>query len=228
MTQKRYHKSLLPLPDGQLIVERIVQQLSSAGILDVVFVSFFPPVDELLVIISEACKQYNVRPQIVHQDPIIEYGTIFSAFRGCDVIKNGDDILLVEGDVVCKSHLIPRLVEATGSLALIDNSVCMDEEPMAVECSNGYALRFGKNIGRYAEFCGIIRIAGADVQAFVRACKEVSRPNGYYEEALNLMLAEGWKLRTMVIPKEDWVEVDTPEDMEEMRQLWARWGSDGV
>jgi choline kinase len=164
-------------------------------------------------------------------NPRYREGAVVSLWTGHDVLRGGDDVLLMDADVLYDPSVLRRL---TGSphrnCLLIDRDLEPGEEPVKICLRGGRIVEFGKVVeGDFeivGEWPGFLRIEpemanklAAAAEAYVSA----GRHEEPYEPAIRDVLLAGPPNRFGCedITGLPWIEIDTPEDLRRARETIA-------
>jgi choline kinase len=141
----------------------------------------------------------------------------------------GRSFFKLDGDVVFDAELLQRIAAPHAELAVgVDSSRKLDAEAMKVVVDGARIARFGKGVPlaeSHGESIGIERIdAGAANKLFNALDERIAAgvENLYYEDVYSQMIGRG-ELRAEVADVSGlrWTEVDTFEDLETARRLFA-------
>lgn len=130
------------------------------------------------------------------------------------------DVLKLDGDLILDDATAAGLLATPARSAIgIDPRAALDEEAMKARVSEeGRVLELGKGIETTrasGEAIGAEKIAAEDVPRVLAAIDRLmdASPMGYYEDAYQLLLTDGWDLRAFDVDSTKWIEIDTPEDL---------------
>ena len=222
---KNMPKALLPIKYGQSILERMLHQLQDNGIQELIVVVGYKA-DNTIKRIEELSNGFpNINIRIVVNDQYETSGTLKSLLIGMKEIKNIDeDILVVEGDVVCDDYIIEDIVKNGSNTVLGDSSRILDEEAMKYNLDKSdYINKISKELSvkrSVGEVVGIIRINFSEKQKFIEESHRIYEYNNYafYEEVINTGVM---KFNVIDISPHNWTEVDFPSDYKKARQIFA-------
>jgi choline kinase len=155
-------------------------------------------------------------------------GSVVSLAAGLSAVGVGEDVLLLDGDVVYAPPLLRRLVDAAAPDALLVDvgTTFTDEQFMAgIRGSRVVLLRRGTADGHDAqgEWIGLTRLsAGAAARFLANVSAQIARGEtaGGYEDALAGMLTD---VAFAAVPTDGlpWVEVDFADDLARARALFT-------
>jgi choline kinase len=135
----------------------------------------------------------------------------------------------LDGDVVFDLELLERIAAPQAELAVgVDASRKLDAEAMKVVVDGRTIRRFGKGVPlaeSHGESIGIERIAASASKKLFDALDErvaAGITNLYYEDVYSELIAEGRLVAEVAdVSGLRWTEVDTFEDLETARRLFA-------
>jgi choline kinase len=141
------------------------------------------------------------------------------------------DCLVWNGDTLVSSALMAKVVgnDRPGICVTIDRKADgYDDDDMKVVEEGGRLKAIGKRIseGVNAESIGLLAFRGGGAEQFRAAIEAAMRtPEGttiWYLRVINHM-AQSMEVSTLDIHGEEWGEVDFPPDVDNARDLTARW-----
>jgi choline kinase len=147
----------------------------------------------------------------------------------CRDAVDGRSFFKLDGDVVFDPELLTRIAAPQAELSAgVDSSRKLDEEAMKVVVEGPRIVRFGKSVplaASHGESIGIERIAsGASGKLFDALDQRIAAgvTGLYYEDVYSQMIERG-ELEAEVADVSGlrWTEVDTFEDLESARRLFA-------
>jgi choline kinase len=150
---------------------------------------------------------------------------------GRHVLRGGDDVLLMDADVLYDPSLLRRL---TGSphrnCLLIDRDLEPGEEPVKICLRGGRIVEFGKivkgNFEVVGEWPGFLRLEPEMAKRLATATEAyvaAGRHEEPYEPAIRdvLLAAPPDRFGCEDITGLPWIEIDTPEDLRRAREVIA-------
>lgn len=215
-------KTLLPL-NGTTILFQIVTSLKQCGLNEVVFVCGYR---------SEQIRSYvkshfpELKTEWVTNPKYAETNTSSSVLLTQPVIDAyGGPILLINGDVVFDSRVIQRTLDAPQDTVLATRLDRVDEEEVKVRIDmHDRILEIGKHIPpRQAagESVGINRLSKRVLtNLYPILSHRVYHGKGkqeFYEASFNQLIQEGLPFHIADITEFPVMEIDTPEDYEEVK-----------
>jgi choline kinase len=147
----------------------------------------------------------------------------------CRDAVDGRSFFKLDGDVVFDPELLTRIAAPRAELSAgVDSSRKLDEEAMKVVVEGAQIRRFGKGVPlalSHGESIGIERVASAASGKLFDALDERIRAGVtglYYEDVYSQMIERGeLSAEAADVSGLRWTEVDTFEDLEAARRLFA-------
>lgn len=217
------HKSLLSLSNGSTIIGRMMNQLYKNGVERIFIVHFIPIVEELINEVNSQTEYMDIQLNFVRQDPFKEYGTMYALKNIFEQYRDKDDLIIVEGDVVCSDNVINAICNASGTVLVIDDNISTDSEAMKAKCSNGKITYLSKAISGYPEFCGVMRFTAKHRNLFLDNTSFIKVQDPFYEDAFNIILDNKKGFPFLQISRNDWIEIDTADDFDEAKKKIMKW-----
>lgn len=151
----------------------------------------------------------------------------------CRDAVDGRSFFKLDGDVVFDAELLTRIAAPRAELSAgVDSSRKLDAEAMKVVVDGAQIRRFGKGVPlaeSHGESIGIERLDGAassKVFAELSACVRAGETGLYYEDVYSRMIERGQLTAEAAdVSGLRWTEVDTFEDLESARRLFAPEGA---
>ena len=214
----RYPKCLLNF-DGRSLLSRHLDALEDLGVYEVVLgVGYRADLIEQALVAHK--PKANVR---LVNNPDYHQGSIVTLFRLRHHLTPGEDVLLMDADVLYHRLILERLVTSVHSNCfLLDRNLEAGEEPVKVCVRDGQLIEFRKNVEVNADYCGesvgFFRFSGemaiqlAETSSRFLATNRREEP---HEEALrDLLLTSPEKFGFEDITGLPWIEIDFPEDID--------------
>lgn len=217
-------KSLLPFGHSSLL-ERHLRQLSAAGIhrLTVIVGCEAMQIEQALgALVPDSAPEMTVTTE---HNPAFRNGSAISVLSARDALTSGDDILLMDADVLYDQRMLQRLLaSASPDALLIDRSVeANDAEPVKTCLREGQVVAFDKQLPAgldydvIGESVGFFRLSSATAARLLDACEHVSVDDvdAPYEAALQaVMLDPASEFVAEDATGLPWIEIDYPEDVD--------------
>jgi choline kinase len=217
-------KTLLPVSDGQTILDLALANLSAARIEDVIVVTGFAAerVEELA---PELERRHGVRLELLFNERAEEWNNAYSLWLAREAFADG--VLLVNGDTVHPRSVEHTLLAARGPdvLLAVDRQRQLGEEAMKVVLSaNGTLRRISKQIdpaSAVGEYIGVALVEPSGAGPLADALEATWRrdPSLYYEDGFQELADQGGEVHVASIGAVDWVEVDDHADLARAREL---------
>ena len=212
--------------NGRSLLDRQLDTLEANGVHEAVVVTGFH--DEL---VSQAIAKRSGGPNV---------RTVFNPFY--KVADNtgslymareelAGDCLVWNGDTLVSTALMAKVVanDRSGICVTIDRKQAYDEDDMKVVEEDGRLKAIGKRLDLArvnAESIGLLAFRAGGAERFREAIEGAMRtPEGttiWYLRVIN-HIAQSVDVWTLDIDGEEWGEVDFPPDVDNARELTARW-----
>jgi len=215
--------------NGRTLLDRQLDTLEANGVHEAVVVTGFH--DEL---VDEAIARRSGGPSVrTVFNPFYKVadntGSLFMARE-----ELSGDCLVWNGDTLVSKALMARVVgnDRSGICVTIDRKAeGYDDDDMKVVEKGGRLKAIGKRIseGVNAESIGLLAFRAGGAEQFREAIEQAMRtPEGttiWYLRVIN-HIAQSGDVWTLDISGEEWGEVDFPPDVDNARELTARWDAD--
>ncbi|MDP6644352.1 MAG: phosphocholine cytidylyltransferase family protein [Rhodospirillales bacterium] len=211
-------KSLLRF-GGQSLIARHLDQLSEAGIEDLTLVVGYRSDD-----IEREVGNFGApgRVSFIH-NPDFRGGSCISLWCARRILVSGDDVLLMDADVLYHTELLRRLIGAPiGNCFAFDAKVDDDEEPVKLCLRGGHPVEFRKLISgqfeQVGEWPGFLKLSPDCAAGLADKLDEFidSGQTGQpYEEAIRKVMMEAPPGTFGIADISDipWIEIDFDEDL---------------
>jgi choline kinase len=211
--------------EGVTLLERHLRLLRHSGVGDVV-VGVGYGCDQ----IAEAVKEFEgtARPVLVF-NPDYEIGSVMTLNTLGNALECGDDVLLMDADVLYDQRMLASLEADDGANRLLmDRDFDAGEEPVKLCLRNGRPVELRKKIAAdlafdtQGESVGFFRFAPPQARRLAQLARNyVIRGDEHapHEEAVrDLLLGQPEAFDTADITGLPWLEIDFPEDIERARR----------
>jgi len=212
--------------NGRTLLDRQLDTLEANGVHEAVVVTGFH--DEM---VDEAIARRSGGPSVrTVFNPFYKVadntGSLFMARE-----ELSGDCLVWNGDTLVSKALMARVVgnDRSGICVTIDRKAeGYDDDDMKVVEKGGRLKAIGKRIseGVNAESIGLLAFRAGGAEQFREAIEQAMRtPEGttiWYLRVIN-HIAQSGDVWTLNISGEEWGEVDFPPDVDNARELTARW-----
>lgn len=207
---------------GQSLLQRHLEILVGLGIEEVIIGVGYRAED-----IEKALATFDVRSRVRRvYNPDFARGSILTLWALRESLRAGDDILLMDADVLYDSRLMARLLESRHrNCFLLDRDFEAGEEPVKLCVRGGCLVEFRKRVNVACDYCGesvgFFRLSGDMAGKLIKAAShyidalQLYQP---YEEALrDVLLAEPESFGFEDITGLPWIEIDFAQDVERAR-----------
>ncbi|MEN9726508.1 MAG: hypothetical protein RL434_874 [Pseudomonadota bacterium] len=162
-------------------------------------------------------------------NPDYRRGSVRSLWTVGHALASGEDVLLMDADVLYAPALLTRLVRsAHANCFLLDEDFTPGDEPVKICVRDGEIVEFRKKPDPAIsfDFCGesvgFFKFSADCAQALVARCQRYiddKRDDEAYEEVLrDLILARSHALGFERTERMPWLEIDFPEDLIRARE----------
>ncbi len=213
-------KSLLRF-DGLTLLARHVKTLEAHGVDGLTLVVGYRK-DELIAEAEAASKG----PGYVQfkENPRFREGANLSLWTARETLRSGDDVLIMDADVLYHPELIGKLVRAEApDCLLLDRDFEPTDEPVRLCFKGGDPVEFRKNVqGDFdvvGEWPGFLKLSPGTAARLADACQAYVDAEDWdvtYEEAVRdvLLSAPSGSFAYEDATGVPWIEIDFPEDVE--------------
>ncbi|MBI0539418.1 phosphocholine cytidylyltransferase family protein [Roseomonas sp. KE2513] len=160
-------------------------------------------------------------------NPRYREGSLVSLHVQAEMLRAGQPVLLMDGDVLYDHRMLASLVSAAGeNILLLDREIEPGDEPVKICFQGEKIVDFRKRPehahDRHGESVGFFRFSAATASALADRCASYvgqGRTELEYEEAIrDLILAEPDRFRAADVTSLPWVEIDFPDDVSRARE----------
>ncbi len=214
-------KILLTL-DNKSLLERHIKNLKLNQVKNITIVVGYQ--NHLVV---EKLKSLNCPRINVVFNPEYELGSIVSLFHGLKLATAGEDILLMDGDVLYDEKILNLLIKNKESCLAYDTEFENDDEPVKVCMINSQIQEFGKGKFSRQEFTtigesvGFFKINYPDTVKFIDVCNTMiseRKTQQPHEDAIrDIIKKKIFAFKPIDITGLPWTEIDFPEDIEKAK-----------
>ncbi len=205
---------------GHTLLERHVRILQSCGVDRIVVATGYRAAD----ITHELAQSVAGIPIETVHNPDYRAGSIVTQWALRAHLSAGDDVLLMDGDVLYDQRMIARLLGSRhANCFLLDRNIEPGDEPAKLCVKNGQLVDFRKQPEHahdwHGESVGFFRLSGHMARRLADATRryiDAGQTTDYYDEALrDLLIAEppgafGFEDITGL----PWTEIDFPDDID--------------
>jgi choline kinase len=222
-------KTLLTVAPQTTILDVALSSLSAVGVTEVAAVVGFGA-EEIARTHKAIEAEHGIALTLIPNDRAETWNNAYSLWLGTDWMDV--DTIVVNGDTVHPPSVERALLGAPAAgrkiLLAVDTVKRLSAEEMKVILSAGDVTRIDKSIPpdeADGEYIGVALVRPAAVVA-LRAALETTwttDPSQYYEDGFQVLVDLGHRLAGVAIGTVEWVEVDTPADLERAREIACRY-----
>jgi choline kinase len=202
-------KSFLEINNEKLI-ERAIRLLRERNIHDITVVTGYK--SELFVeLLDDKIKFIN--------NPLYFCTNVLGSFA-CGMGNLNDDFIFIHADTIFDETILDDLISSNISEIVlpVDYKSCVEEE-MKVTTVDGNINVIHKSIDlatAEGEFIGIAKVSSGILselkQAVMEELKEKNNHQDYFEAAIQNLIDQNHKIKTIATAGRPWIEIDFPED----------------
>jgi len=171
------------------------------------------------------------RPDVsFHFNPRFEQGSVISLWAARDTLESGQDILLMDADVLYHPAILARLVQSMHpDCFLIDRNFMDSEEPVKIAIRDGVMVDFRKKLpdgliyDQIGESIGFFRFGPYSAARIASECGRFDAEglaDAPHEESIrNVLLAQPSAFAYEDVTGLPWIEIDFPEDVVRARDV---------
>lgn len=204
---------------GMTLLERHCRNLMASG------------VDQLTLCLGHEAAQivraidrFPHPPTLVHYNPLYTLGSSVSLWSARAALASGDDVLVMDADVLYHPDILHRLITTTArNCYLMDRDFAPGDEPVKLCTAGARIVEFRKRVAdglaydRIGESVGFFKFDAATALLLARlldAYVADGRRGEPHEEALrDLALRPDLDIGVEDITGLPWLEIDFPEDL---------------
>jgi choline kinase len=221
-------KTLLPLNDGQTILDLALGNLRAAGLEEVAIVTGFAA-DRVEKLVPALESRHGVSLDLIFNERAEEWNNAYSLWLARHAFREG--AVLVNGDTVHPPSVERTLLDGRGPdvLLAIDREKPLGDEEMKVVLSpEGRLERISKQVDAEAaqgEYIGVALIEPDAAEPLADALEATWRrdPSLYYEDGFQELADRGGAVYGEPIGTAAWIEVDNHDDLTRARELECRY-----
>ena len=206
---------------GKSIIDYQIENLLAFGLKDVVVVTGFMA-EKLETHLTTSFK--NINWTFIRND---EYQTTFPAY-GLWLTREHfkDEILYLNGDVICHPEIIRTVVESSHKSATAIQQTSWDEEEVnvTIQKDSSLILDIGKHISKEmsdGEFIGVTKIGKeflAELENTLTNFIERGDFKKFAADSINSTIQKGLEMHVCDVSYLPAIEIDTPEDLERAKE----------
>lgn len=219
--------------NGRSLLERHLAALRAAGVRQLVMVLGYRP-----EAIQAELAALSAGDFVAHDhNPDYLRGSVLSLWAARERLRAGEDVLVMDGDVLYHPNLLIRLVTSPhGNCLLLDRDFVPGDEPVKLCLVNGRPVEFGKRVevgydtvGEWPGFLRLVPDMAAEMADRLDAYVAAGRLDEPCEEVFrDAMLADPAAFGVEDVTGLPWIEIDFPEDVARaQRDILPRIDTDG-
>ena len=212
--------------DGISLLRQHLNYLTKFGVNEIVIVYGFRK-DLIDAEIREIKAEVPVRTVL---NPDFTLGSVVSFWSAREILKSGEDIILMDADVLYDPAILKALIDTPyKNCFLLDRDFEPGEEPVKLCIRNGHLIEFRKQIAKdlvfeaQGESVGFFRFNPEMAEKLAGRAQDYIDDGKHaepYEEVIrDLLLLEQAAFAFEDITGIPWVEIDFPEDIVKASQI---------
>lgn len=213
-------KCLLPISQGQVVIDMALAALRNSGVSDVVVVVGHAA-DRVKAHLS--ARHPDLHVTYVYNEQYLRWNNWFSLLVGLRQTGVLEPVLLLNSDVVFSPkilQLVQSVVEDAASYLVVDTESGRDPEDMKVKAVGRRIIDIGKDLDpaeSAGEYIGVGLLKPRFSAALIEALEHIRRAGDvsqWYEGAFRVLVRSGMELSLLPTNGAWWAEVDTPDDLQ--------------
>jgi len=206
-----FPKTLSRLPGGETILGRQIRLLRKNGIDEIIVVVGFK-MNLIMESYPEVYYKYNPVYYITNTSK-----SLLNGIKDCN-----DDIIWLNGDVVCDEGVIERIISSEGNAIAVTPAQCGEEEVKYTTDPEGYITAISKTVkNAEGEALGINKVVAEELAEF-KECLQQCDDNDYFEKGIEFMIERGKKFKAIDVSEYRCIEVDFKEDWDQVVSLFSK------
>ncbi len=213
------HKCLLEF-DGVSLLRRHISLLLQHNNTEILVVTGYRE-DEIKAELARLNSDIEIQTAF---NPDYESGSVISLWTAQAFLESGDDIILMDADVLYDPIILQTLIESKKSNCfLLDRDFVPGDEPVKICVLGNTMIDFRKQIASQLQFdfqgesVGFFRFESDIARQLAQQCKiylDNEQKDAPYEEALrDLLLKSPDSFQFEDVSGLAWIEIDFPEDV---------------
>ncbi len=211
---------------GRSLLQRHLHNLNQHAISEIIIITGYQQ-QQILHELSATESSAAIR---TIYNPDYQAGSIVSLFCAREFLQSGDDIVLMDADVLYDIRIIQTLINTDlNNCFLLDRDFEAGDEPVKLCVRDGLLIDFRKQIDKDLQFdfqgesVGFFRFSASTANKLAELAQHYidnNRTDEPYEEVIrDLLLAEPDTFDFEDISGLSWIEIDFPEDIEHATQI---------
>ncbi len=208
-------KSLINAGEKSLI-EKQIEILNESEIKDVAVVVGYGK-EKINEVLNDSVTYYF--------NPFFETtNSVVSMWLARDFFNDGDDIVVMNSDILIESQIVKNLIKSSEEFSVVVDLGVYNKLGYKVKIENDLVTEMGMDIkegGVSGEYAGVSKFSMKSVPLLNKVLDQFmveKKFNVWYETAYVQMIKEGAKISFVDVDKKCWIELDTPDDIEKLKQ----------
>ncbi len=208
-------KSLINVGKKSLI-EKQIEILNESGIKDVAVVVGYGK-EKINEVLNDSVTYYF--------NPFFETtNSVVSMWLARDFFNDGDDIVVMNSDILIESQIVKNLIKSSEEFSVVVDLGVYNKLGYKVKIEKDLVTEMGMDIkegGVSGEYAGVSKFSMKSVPLLNKVLDQFmveKKFNVWYETAYVQMIKEGAKISFVDVDKKCWIELDTPDDIEKLKQ----------
>jgi choline kinase len=207
---------------GETLLQRHLALLAAAGIAPISIT-----IGHQGELIRQAVAELGHTVRFIENERYRE-GSLGSLWKQADMLRGGQPVLVMDGDVLYDRRMLETLLTAPGEgVLLVDRNIEPGDEPVKI-CFRGQTIVDFRKRPEHAhdwhgESVGFFKFQPALAAALAARCGDYAAsgaPLPEYEEAIrDLILREPARFHAADVSGLPWTEIDFPEDLARARDV---------
>lgn len=207
-------KTLIPIDGDRPILHFILDGLAKAAVDDLLVVTGFGATE----VQEYVTEHWSGEATYVFNARWASWGNFHSVRMALEQ-SPGNDVLVVNCDVVVTPDVYKRTAETPGDLVLaVQRRPNLDQEDMRVELNGDRVEQVSKSVTKarsHGEYAGVSLVRPEAAAAYSQVATDwewAANTTGYYEDVYGAILAD-LDARAAFVRGDEYAEVDTPDDV---------------
>ncbi|MBA2502060.1 MAG: phosphocholine cytidylyltransferase family protein [Pyrinomonadaceae bacterium] len=211
---------------GKTLLEHQLDALADCGVSGMIIVTGY-----LSQMLEEKLEQigarYPFKFSFVHNRLYAETNNIYSLWTAREALKDAA-FLCLHADVLFHPQILRRGALSSDDVCLIADEEVL-EETMKLKVKDNRVIAVGKHVSMEeasGTFLGLVKFSedgGRRMLAEVERLITENRTKGYFTDAIERMIAGGYRVGVSFTQGLPWIEIDVKEELEQARrEVYAR------
>jgi choline kinase len=227
-------KRLRPLTDskpkcllevgGKTLLERTVRAMQQAGIKEYVVVTGYRG-EMIRSFLENYAKSQDIHFTFLHNTDYEHNNNIYSLWMAGEVVR-GKDFLLMDSDILCDPAAVVAIAHQEETALALNRHECGEEEIKVIVDADNRIMELSKTCSieqAIGESVGFEKMTASYSTALFKELEQMIEREGlidvFYERAFERLIPQGHTFRIVDTTQFFSIELDTPEDFENAKQL---------